>query len=129
MNVPGDLLYTREHEWIKIEGDIGTVGITDYAQHALGDITFVELPKINSETAQGKLFATIESVKAASDIFAPISGEVTEINSDLETNPALVNESCYLNGWIAKIKIKDFSEKENLMKGIDYKKFLEETQH
>lgn len=129
MNVPGDLLYTREHEWIKIEGGTGIMGITDYAQHALGDITFVELPKAGTESTQGKLLATIESVKAASDIFAPLSGTVAGVNSQLETNPALVNESCYLNGWIAKIKIKDIKEKDNLMNGLAYKKFLEETGH
>ncbi len=129
MNVPGDLLYTKEHEWISIQGDTGTIGITDYAQNALGDVTFVELPKPDAQVRQNRLMATIESVKAASDIYAPLSGTIVEVNTELEANPALVNESCYLNGWIAKIKIKDFSEKEKLMNGLAYKKFLEGIEH
>jgi len=126
MDIPQGSLFTKEHEWIKIDSDKGIIGITDYAQHALGDVTFVELPKIATRVKQFQGLATIESVKAASDIFSPLSGEVIEVNAKLENNPALVNQSCYSDGWIAKIKIKDASEKKNLMDTAGYKKYVEE---
>ena len=129
MNIPGDLLYTKEHEWIRMEGPTGTVGITDYAQHALGDVTFVELPKTGAEVKQFQILATIESVKAASDIYCPLSGKVLEANPRLEKNPGLVNQSCYEEGWVAKIRIKDPSEKKNLMDAPAYQKFVEGLEH
>ena len=129
MNIPDGLFFTKEHEWIKIEGDHGTVGITDYANHALGDVTFVELPKISVEIKQFQILATIESVKAASDIYAPLSGTVATVNTHLENNPALVNRSCYSDGWIAKIKIKNPDEKKNLMDRAAYEKFVEGLEH
>ena len=125
MNIPDGLLFTKEHEWIKIEGVTGTIGITDYAQHALGDVTFVELPKKTAAVKQFQIMATIESVKAASDIYAPLSGQVIETNMKLENEPALVNQSCYTEGWLAKIKITDPGEKKNLMDSSSYKKFVE----
>lgn len=125
MNIPSDRLYTKEHEWIKIEGAVATVGITDYAQHALGDVTFVDLPKCGRIVAQFKNLASIESVKAASDIFAPLSGEVTATNATLETQPGLINSSAYAEGWIAKIKIANIDEKKNLMDATAYKTFTE----
>ena len=125
MDIPQGLYFTKEHEWIKIDSDKGIIGITDYAQHALGDVTFVELPKIAKSVKQFQGLATIESVKAASDIFSPLSGEVVEANTKLENNPALVNQSCYSDGWIAKIKIKDTSEKNNLMDSAAYKKYVD----
>ncbi|MBI5874187.1 MAG: glycine cleavage system protein GcvH [Candidatus Omnitrophica bacterium] len=125
MNIPNGLFYTKEHEWVKIDGDIGTVGITDYAQHALGDVTFVELPKTGIVVKQFQGLATIESVKAASDIFSPVSGKILEVNSKVENTPALINQTCYQDGWIAKIKIKDRSETNNLMDAAAYKKFAE----
>ncbi len=129
MNIPEDLYYTKEHEWVKIEGNSGTIGITDYAQHSLGDVTFVELPKINNEVKQFQGLATIESVKAASDIFSPMSGKVTEVNKAIENDPALVNQSCYQKGWIAKIQIKDISEKNNLMNAASYKTYVQGLEH
>lgn len=129
MNIPDNLYYTKEHEWVKIEGDTATIGITDYAQHALGDVTFVELPKIGSGVKQFSGIATVESVKAASDIFSPLSGEVLEINLKLENDPAKVNQACYTDGWIARIKIKDASEKKNLMDAAAYKKYAEGLKH
>ena len=129
MNIPDGLLYTKEHEWIKIDGATGIVGITDYAQHALGDVTFVELPKIGTEAKQFQLLATVESVKAASDIYSPLSGPVTEINTKLEDQPGLINQACYQGGWLAKIKIADPDEKKNLMDSSSYKKFLEGLDH
>jgi glycine cleavage system H protein len=107
MNIPNGLYFTKEHEWIKIEGATATAGITDYAQHALGDVTFVELPKKGQSVKQFQLMATIESVKAASDIYAPVSGTITEANDALNANPGLVNQECYAKGWIAKIKLAD----------------------
>ncbi len=129
MNIPNDLLYTKDHEWIKIEGQAGTIGITDYAQHALGDVTFVELPKVGAAAQQSKVFATVESVKAASDIFAPASGSVVEVNAKLEDAPGLINQSCYADGWIARISLKDISEKKNLLDPAAYRKLLEGLDH
>jgi glycine cleavage system H protein len=126
MNVPNDLLYTKEHEWVNIEGNAGTVGVTDYAQHALGDLTYVELPKHGQAVFQFKNLASIESVKAASDIFAPLSGVVSAVNTELETKPGLINTSPYADGWIAKIKMDDPNEKANLMNAAAYKSFVEE---
>ncbi|HQP91166.1 MAG TPA: glycine cleavage system protein GcvH [Candidatus Omnitrophota bacterium] len=129
MNIPANLYYTKEHEWVKIEAETATIGITDYAQHALGDVTFVECPKIGLEVKQFQGLATVESVKAASDIFSPLSGKVTEINTALDSEPALINQSCYEKAWIAKIKIKDASEKNNLMDAPTYKKYVEGLEH
>lgn len=129
MNIPQDLLFTKEHEWIKIDGDSGTIGISDYAQHALGDVTFVDLPKISQRVKQLEIMTTIESVKAASDIYAPLSGEITAVNTQLEEDPALINQSCYQNGWIAKIKIANKNETKNLMDTAAYNKFVEELNH
>ena len=126
MNIPTSLLYTKEHEWIKLVGDQGVIGITDYAQAALGDVTFVELPKVGDELRQFETFATIESVKAVSDVYAPMSGKVVKVNERLETNPELINQSPYEEGWLAVIEITDESEKDNLMTAEEYKKYLEE---
>lgn len=129
MNIPAGFLFTKEHEWVKMEGETATLGISEYAQHALGDITFVELPKANMDIRQFQAMTTIESVKAASDIYAPLSGTVIEINAELENNPALVNQHCYTKGWIAKIKIKDAQEAKNLMDAAAYKEFMQELKH
>jgi len=125
MKIVEDLLYTKEHEWVKIEGDKATIGITDYAQDTLGDVTFVELPEVNKEVEQFKAFSIVESVKAASDVYAPLSGRVTEINKVLKDSPELINQSPYTDGWFIKIKIKDIKEKDNLMTAEDYKKYLD----
>lgn len=125
MNVPEGLLYTKDHEWAKLEGNLATVGITDYAQHALGDITFVELPKIGKEQSQSKFLTTVESVKAASDVYAPFSGKVVKINEALSNSPELINQSSYDKGWIAVIEASNLKEKDNLMQPESYKKYLE----
>ena len=125
MEVQKDCFYTKEHEWIHIDGNIGVVGITDYAQATLGDITYVELPKEDVEVEQFEQIASVESVKAATDIFAPISGRIIETNKGLESAPELINKSCYENGWIAKIEFSDKEEKSNLMNEGEYQKFLE----
>lgn len=126
MEVAEHLLYTKEHEWINIEDDgYATIGISEYAQQALGDITYVELPDVGQEVEQFEEFASIESVKAATDIFSPMSGKIIEINSALENKPELINKSPYEKGWIAKIEVSDLDEKSNLMTAAEYSKFLE----
>ncbi len=127
MVVDEDLLYTKEHEWIRINEDdsTATIGITDYAQEALGDITFVELPGVNDEVEQFGQIASVESVKAATDIFSPMSGKIIEVNETLETKPGLINKSCYDKGWIAKIEISEMEETSNLMTVDEYRSFLE----
>jgi glycine cleavage system H protein len=125
MEVVDHLLYTKDHEWINIDGDEATIGISDYAQESLGDITFVELPSVGSEVEQFGDFASVESVKAASDIFSPMSGEIIEVNEDLIDEPGLINKSPFESGWIAKIKLSDVEEQSNLMTAEEYRKFLE----
>jgi len=125
MEVIDHLLYTKDHEWINIDGDSATIGISDYAQESLGDITFVELPNVGDEVEQFGEFASVESVKAASDIFSPMSGKITAVNNDLNEEPGLINKSSYDSGWIAKIKFSDNEEQSNLMTADEYRKFLE----
>ena len=124
MEIEDYYLYTKEHEWVNLEDTIATVGITDYAQDALGDITFIELPQVGVEVEQFEHFTSVESVKAASDIFAPLSGKVVEVNTHLESNPGLINKSCYEKGWIAKIQISDLAERSNLMSSEEYRQYL-----
>jgi len=121
MKVLKDLLYTEEHEWIAVEDEIATIGITDYAQGELGDVVFVELPTVGTEVKQLESFGTIEAVKAVSDLFAPVSGQVIEINERLSDQPELVNKDPYIDGWMIKIKMSDKSELENLLKSDAYK--------
>ena len=123
--VESHLLYTKEHEWVNIEENVATIGITDYAQSALGDITFVELPGVGDDVEQFEQFASIESVKAANDIFSPLSGKVMEVNAALENKPGMINKSCYEKGWLAKIEISDVDEASNLMTAEEYESFLE----
>ncbi|WP_454598595.1 glycine cleavage system protein GcvH [Qipengyuania sp. SM2507] len=118
--------FTDEHEWIDVEGDTATVGITDYAQEQLGDIVFVELPDVGAQLAKGKDAAVVESVKAASDVYAPISGEVTEANDSLDEDPALVNSSPEEDGWFFKLTIADKAELDGLMDAKAYKSFCDE---
>lgn len=120
--------YTKEHEWVSTENGVATIGISEYAQDLLGDITFVELPSEGDEVKQFEQVASIESVKAASDIFSPVSGTIVEVNADLEDHPELINESCYEKGWIAKIKISDENELTRLMNADEYETFLGELE-
>lgn len=124
-DVEDDLLYSKEHEWVSVEDNVATVGISEYAQDALGDITFIELPAIDDEVDQFEELASVESVKAASDIFAAVSGKVIEVNQDLEEDPGVINKSPFDKGWIAKIEISDSEELSNLMTADEYRKFLE----
>jgi len=125
MNYPSSLKYTKDDEWLKVEGDTGVVGITDYAQNALGDIVFVELPKVGAEITSGKPFGTVESVKAVSELFAPANGTVTAINEELANAPEKVNQDPY-GAWMIKIKLKDTGEAGKLMSSADYEKYASE---
>ena len=125
MEVVDHLLYTKDHEWVNIDGKDATIGISDYAQESLGDITFIELPNVGDEVEQFEEFASVESVKAASDIFSPMSGKITAVNNDLNEEPGLINKSPYETGWIAKVKISDLEGQSNLMTADEYRKFLE----
>lgn len=120
MKVPAELKYTSDHEWVKIDGDIATVGITDYAQGELGDIVYVEIETEGEELDKGAVFGTVEAVKTVSDLFMPLSGEVTEVNQGIESEPESVNDSPYENGWMIKIKMTDPSEAEALMSAEQY---------
>ena len=122
MNFPDNLKYTKDHEWIRVEGDTGWVGITDYAQGELGDVVFVELPAVGTKVTQGKSFGTIEAVKAVSDIFAPVSGEVLEVNKGVQTGPDAVNKDPYGKGWMIKMRIENPAELAGLFDVTAYKK-------
>lgn len=122
---PEKFFYTKDHEWIKIEGDEAVVGITDFAQKQLGDVVFVELPDVGAELGFHQSLGVVESVKAVSDIYSPISGEVTGVNESLNDSPELINEDPHGEGWIIRLKIKDASEQEKLMSVDEYEKFLE----
>ena len=119
-----DVKYTKEHEWVKLEGEVATVGITDYAQRQLGDVVFVELPEGGAQVEQMKPFGVIEAVKAVSDIFSPVTGEVTEVNSALQSESNLINSDPYGQGWIIKVKIKDTKELDTLLSPADYRKLV-----
>lgn len=125
MPYPTDRKYTREHEWIQVNGDSAAVGITDYAQQSLGDIVFVETPKVGTELTAGKTFGTVESVKAVSDLFAPASGTVTEVNGELATAPEKVNSDAH-GAWMVKVTLKNPSELDALLSAADYEKFVAE---
>jgi glycine cleavage system H protein len=124
MAVQQGLLYTKDHEWAKVEDDTATVGITDYAQEQLGEIVFVELPKVGKEFGVHKEFAVVESSKAASDVYSPVAGQVIEVNTELETKPELINEDCYGAGWICKLKLTDRKSLEGLMEAKAYEEYL-----
>lgn len=125
MSYPQDYRYTKEHEWVKIEGDTGTIGITDHAQESLGDIVFVELPKPGAEITAGKSFGTVESVKAVSELFAPVSGTVSAVNEGLATSPEKINSDAH-GSWMIKLKLKNAGEANGLMNAADYEKFVAE---
>jgi len=125
MPYPADFRYTKEHEWIKVEGNTATIGITTYAQDSLGDIVFVELPKIGAELTLGKTFGSVESVKAVSDLYAPASGTVTEVNPELATAPEKINKDAHA-AWMLKMTLKNPGETNSLLSAADYEKFVAE---
>lgn len=124
MPSPADLKYTKEHEWVRVEGTIGTVGITDYAQDQLGDIVFVDLPAAGATVSQLQKFGEIESVKAVSELYSPVTGEVTEVNTNLAERPELVNDSPYGEGWMLRIRLSDPAEIEKLLSAAEYDEFI-----
>ena len=125
MPYPTDRKYTKEHEWIQVNGNSATIGITDYAQQSLGDIVFVEAPKVGAELTAGKTFGTVESVKAVSDLFSPATGTVTDVNADLATSPEKVNTDAH-GSWMVKLTLKNPSELDGLLSAADYEKFVAE---
>ena len=127
MNIPADLMYTKDHEWIRVEGKIGIIGITDYAQHQLGDIVFVELPPVGKKAAKGDVLATVESVKAVSEIYAPVSGTVIQVNSTLTDSPEKLNQDPFGEGWVAKMEITSSDELNTLFDAAAYEKYLGEA--
>ena len=129
MAYPADYRYTKEHEWIKVDGNVGTIGITDYAQNSLGDIVFVDLPKVGDAVEASKSFGSVESVKAVSDLFAPVSGKVTAINEELKDAPEKINAEANTT-WLLKIELSDAKQVDGLLTAADYEKFTsEETGH
>jgi len=128
---PTNFHYTKEHEWVRVEGDIGVVGITDHAQKELGDIVYVDLPKVGNTVEQGKTLASVESVKAVSDVYAPVSGEVVEVNGLLATSPEKLNEDAHGDAWLVKIKLSAPSEINQLLSAEDYQNYVgaEESKH
>ncbi len=125
---PSDYRYTKEHEWIRLQGDIATLGITDYAQHELGDVVYADLPTAGTKLTAGKSFGTVESVKAVSEIFAPVSGEVTEINASLAATPELINTDPHGQGWLIKLKGADASKIAGLMDSAAYQAYIAEKE-
>jgi glycine cleavage system H protein len=128
MAYPGTYRYTKEHEWIEAAGKIGKVGITDYAQNTLGDIVFVDLPKVGSSLEKGKVFGSVESVKAVSDLYSPVTGTVTEVNEELATAPEKINTDAH-GAWLLKLELSDPKEVDGLLNAADYEKFVKEETH
>ena len=124
MNVPEDLKYTPEHEWVGVEGALATVGVTDYAQGELGDVVFIELPRVGTEVKLGEAFGTIEAVKAVSEIYSPVTGKVVEVNTMLGDDPMIVNRDCYGEGWIIKVEMDDHSDLDRLLDAEGYSNLL-----
>jgi len=123
---PEEYLYSKDHEWISVQDSIGTIGITDYAQHELGDVVYVDLPEVGDTFEAGEPFGSVESVKAVSEVFCPIGGEVVEVNSKLEDTPELINESPHQKAWMIKIRITNPEELKELLSGEEYEEYLQE---
>jgi glycine cleavage system H protein len=126
MEFPEDYKYSKEHEWVLVEGKVATIGITDFAQDQLGDIVFVELPAVGDKVSKEDAFGVVESVKAVSDIYAPVSGKVIEVNDDLPENPEMLNEDAYGDGWIIKIEMSDADELNDLLSAAEYEEYVAE---
>ena len=124
MSVPAELKYTKDHEWIRIDGDVATIGITHFAQSELGDIVYVDVDTVDDELARDEVFGSVEAVKTVSDLFMPLAGEVIEFNEDLEDEPEVVNADPYGKGWMIKVKISDMSQVEDLLNAVSYKEII-----
>lgn len=129
LKTPAGLKYTKEHEWIKVEGNIGIIGITDFAQDQLGDVVFVEVPAVGRVLKQNEQFGVVESVKTVSDLYSPISGKVVEVNAELESSPELVNQGPYEQGWMLKVELSNPAEVEGLLDAAGYEAFVKEAGH
>ena len=127
MAYPANFRYTKQHEWTDVKGDVGTIGITDYAQHELGDVVFAELPKVGAKVEAGKSFGTVESVKAVSEIYSPVSGEVTEVNSELQNTPEKINSDPHGSAWLIKVRLANPAEIKGLMDAAAYEAFIAEA--
>lgn len=127
MAQPAGLLFSKDHEWVKLDGDVATIGISDYAQSSLGDIVYVEMPRVGATVTQFASIGVVESVKAVSDIFTPLGGEILETNAAVDADPSLVNREPFGGGWFYKLKLADDAEKNNLMSGADYDKLIAEA--
>ena len=125
MNIPEELKYTEEHEWVRVDGDIATVGITDYAQGELSDIVYLELPEVGKTVQKGDVITTLEAVKTVADVYTPVSGEIIEVNEKLSEQPGLINEDPYGEGWIVKIRLSNPDELNGLLSAADYKNIIE----
>ncbi len=123
-NIPEDLHYSKDHEWIKVEGGVGTIGITDHAQHSLGDVVYVELPKAGDKFEAHEVFGSVESVKAVSELYTPVAGEVTETNEALQDEPEKVNTDAYGDAWMIRVQLKDAGEVDKLMNAVEYEDYL-----
>ena len=128
MEFPEELNYTRDHEWVSIDGTVATIGITEHAQSELGEVVFVELPAVGDRVERGDPFGVVESTKAVSDVYAPLAGEVSEINDDLPENPEMLNEDPYNDGWMVKIVLLEPDDKEGLLTAQEYMAFIEESE-
>ena len=126
LEYPSDLRYTAEHEWVRLDGDVATIGISDFAQDQLGEVVYVDLPSVGEAVSTGESFGEVESVKSVSELFSPISGEIVEVNDALEDAPETVNEDCYNAGWMIKVKVEDTAEVEALMDADDYEAYIAE---
>jgi glycine cleavage system H protein len=124
MNIPQNLKYTKDHEWVRVEGDVAVIGITDFAQHELGDIVYVEIETIGETLSQEEVFGSVEAVKTVSDLFMPVSGEILELNEELEANPELVNTDPYEGGWMVKVKLTNAAELDTLLSADDYQALI-----
>jgi len=124
-NIPEDLRYSKDHEWIHVEGDIATIGITDYAQHSLGDVVYVDMPRVGDKFGTHEAFGSVESVKAVSEIFTPVGGEVTDVNNAVNDTPESVNNDPYGSGWMVKVKMDNPGEADAMMSAVEYEEYLE----
>jgi len=124
-NIPEDLRYSKDHEWVRVEGDIATIGITDYAQHSLGDVVYIDMPRVGDKFGTHEAFGSVESVKAVSEIFTPVGGEVAEVNDAVNDTPEAVNNDPYEAGWMVKVKMDNTGEADALMSAAEYEEYLE----
>jgi glycine cleavage system H protein len=126
-NIPENLRYSKDHEWVSVSGDVATIGITDYAQHSLGDVVYIDMPRVGDKFSTHEAFGSVESVKAVSEIFTPISGEITEVNESLNDTPEAVNNDPYQTGWMIKLKMDNPGEADAMLSSVEYEEYLEAT--